>query len=210
LAALSVGLSGGSDVVPALLGQVVALASAAIEPGRERGGALGERRRPGLASMTGAEFLVRTSSGASISGLEPAVNSAAPDRSRFAAAITAQIQASEVREGRTVVELSPRGLGQVEVDIRTEADGSLKVTIRADNPSVLNALRDARDLLAQSIGAAGGGVLDFQEKPMGQEQGGQGTASVPEFTSRDEGSASAIDPVPHSEVIGGGQLDITT
>jgi Flagellar hook-length control protein FliK len=203
----SVGLPGAPDPAPALLGQVVAQAFTALETARERGVGLIRERRVELNPLSGSEIFLRTQPGTERPGLERTAGSGAPERSRFAAALTAQIRATE---GRTLIELSPRGLGQVEVDIRTETDGSMKVTIRADNLMVLNTLRDAREMLAQLIGAADGTVLDFQEGPPGQDQGRQGPALAQGFKGDDEGSATAAGQIAQSEVIGGGQLDIMT
>lgn len=207
LVPLAVGAPGAPDPAPALLGQVVAQAFMALETGRERGAVLTWERPVDLNPLSGTELLLRAQPNANRPGLEQTASSGAPDRPRFAAALTAQIRAAE---GRTVIELSPRGLGQVEVDIRTETDGSVKVTIRADNLMVLNTLRDAREMLAQSIGVADGAVLDFQEGSLGQEQGRQGSALTQGVTGDDDGLATAVEPVAQAEVIGGGQLDIMT
>ncbi|PCH71428.1 MAG: hypothetical protein COC12_07400, partial [Rhodobacteraceae bacterium] len=207
LVPLSVGVPGAADPAPALLGQVVAQAFTALQAVRERGVGLTRERPPELTPLSGTEIFLRAQPSTERPGLERAAANGAPNRSRFAAALTAQIQATE---GRTLIELSPRGLGQLEVDIRTEADGSMKVTIRADNLMVLNTLRDARDMLAQSIGGTDGAVLDFQEGSPGQDQGRQGAAMAQGFTGDDKGSAAAAGPITQSEVIGGGQLDIMT
>ena len=208
LVPFSVGLPGAADPAPALLGQVVAQAFTALETVRERGVGLTRERPLELNPLSGSEMFLRAQPGTDRPALERAAANGAPNRSsRFAAALTAQIQATE---GRTLIELSPRGLGQVEVDIRTEADGTMKVTIRADNLMVLNTLRDAREMLAQSIGGADGAVLDFQEGSPGQDQGRQGPALTQGVTGDDKGSATTTGPIAESEVIGGGQLDIMT
>lgn len=136
-----------------------------------------------------------------------------PDQSRFAEVLADQIRSAEVSEGRTRIELSPRGLGNIEVDVTDAPDGMLKVVVRADNPAVLNALRDGRDLLAQALGGLGGGALDLQSfSQQGAETGGAGRdggiAALAEPEAEAAATAGEVSAQP--ELIGGGRLDIVT
>ncbi len=136
----------------------------------------------------------------------------APEQPKFSAALSSQIRAAEVSEGRTRIELSPRGLGVIEVDVSTGQDGALKVVVRAENPSVLNGLRQDRDLLAQALGGMEGGSLDLQSFTDGGARDPRGRAAsamtVPRADDIIEGEPDAA-PV-RTVQIGEGRLDIVT
>lgn len=101
-----------------------------------------------------------------------AVRGMAPDRAavpqgRLWASIAGQIMdvranvASEI--GRTRIELSPRGLGELEVDLRTDPSGRIRIVIRAENPMVLEALRADKDMLGDMLSGGRNGVdLEFE------------------------------------------------
>lgn len=101
-----------------------------------------------------------------------AVRGMAPDRAavpqgRLSASIAGQIMdvranvASEI--GRTRIELSPRGLGELEVDLRTDPSGRIRIVIRAENPMVLEALRADKDMLGDMLSGGRNGVdLEFE------------------------------------------------
>ncbi|GAA6199890.1 flagellar hook-length control protein FliK [Aquicoccus sp. SU-CL01552] len=137
---------------------------------------------------------------------------ASAEPSRFAAAVASQVRSAEIAEGRTRIELSPRGLGTIEVDVTTGSDGALKVVVRAENPAVLNALREERDLLAQVLGGLDTGSLDLQSfsDSNGQGQQGDQPAGAPMAAANDM-TATGADPAPvHTSQIGNGRLDIVT
>lgn len=130
---------------------------------------------------------------------------------RFAAALTAQIRAADISEGRTRIALNPRGLGNIEVEVQTDQDGALKVVVRAENPTVLNSLRQERDLLAQAIGgAADGGTLDFQTFSHGSDRNTQDQTSRPAAAMPEYDAAAPAETPRQSATIGGGRLDIMT
>ncbi|WP_370228525.1 flagellar hook-length control protein FliK [Cognatishimia sp.] len=128
---------------------------------------------------------------------------------KFANVLVNQVRQVDIQEGTTRIELSPRGLGSIEVEMRTNSDGSLAIVVRAENDAVLSALREERDLLAAIIGDSANGSLDFQEYSEGQnrEQGdlngsnGQG-ADAEDETVEANASASAI--------VNGPELDLVT
>ncbi len=136
----------------------------------------------------------------------------AGEPSRFAGAVVSQISSAEIGEGSTRIELSPRGLGTIEVEVTTGSDGALKVVVRAENPAVLNALREERDLLAQVLGGLDTGSLDLQSFSDGNEQQSQGERSArPAMSAGGESTATGAEPAPvHKAEIGGGRLDIVT
>jgi hypothetical protein len=129
---------------------------------------------------------------------------------RFAEAITAQIKSVDVTQERTHIALNPRGLGSIDIEISQSADNTLKVTIRAENPVVLQALRDERNLLAQAIGFESGATLEFHQQTR-DDQAGTGNSdqgSDPELLAGEaKGEMSVKEKV---EVIARNQLDITT
>jgi hypothetical protein len=127
----------------------------------------------------------------------------------FAEALISQVKSVEVAEGRTTVNLHPRGLGAIEVEIVTDKDAATKVVLRIENPAVLQSLRAERDLLAQAIGVSDSSQFEFHEHQAGDQSGGQSgqQQSAPEL-----GAASSTigGPSQHKDVVGNGQLDILT
>lgn len=216
------GLRSEDPSVQSLLRQIAAAASLSMRasgsaaPGAAPMPAEGTRGR--AEPLLAPDDILRALSTTDLSGRQPERSDAAPrsaepaqEAPRFAAALTAQIRAAEVSEGRTRIELSPRGLGSIEVDVRTEADGTLKVVVRAENQAVLNSLREERDLLAQAIGRADGGSLDFQT--FSQEPGSGGdddrAKSGHQTAAEHETVAPAGQPTAPA-AIGDGRLDIMT
>lgn len=128
---------------------------------------------------------------------------------RFSQAVVSQVRAVDFQEGITKVELTPRGLGSVEIEMKTNSDGSLSVVVRAENPHVLSSLREERDLLALAVSDAGQGTFEFQgfsKEEQSQDQGGQEFGSGTSGDAITEGADVATDTV----TIGGGQLDLVT
>jgi flagellar hook-length control protein FliK len=79
--------------------------------------------------------------------------------------VRSQIANVSLSEGRTRVELTPRGLGDIEVDLRQEG-GQLRVVLRVENPAVLASLRQDRDgivaMLRDGGVDVGDGALGFE------------------------------------------------
>ena len=127
----------------------------------------------------------------------------------FAEALMAQVKSVEVSEGRTTVNLVPRGLGNIEVEVISEKDVASKVVVRVENSAVLQALRDDRHLLAQAIGVSDSSIFDFQEYGGGDQsnpqdkQGGQGSDPFGDTTATQS-------QAQHLDVVHEGQLDILT
>lgn len=143
--------------------------------------------------------------------LEPlATDLAVRGKHRFAEAITAQIKSVVVTQERTHIALNPRGLGSIDIEISQSADSTLKVTIRAENPVVLQALRDERNLLAQAIGFESGATLEFHQQARDNQAGTDNSdqGSNQELQAGEaKGEMSVKEKV---EVIAHNQLDITT
>ncbi|WP_181418567.1 flagellar hook-length control protein FliK [Pseudoroseicyclus aestuarii] len=58
-------------------------------------------------------------------------------------------------EERTRVELMPKGLGSIEIEVHRAEDGRLQVVLRADNSATLAALRGDREGLLGALGQSG-------------------------------------------------------
>ncbi|MFC6639693.1 hypothetical protein ACFQDR_22110 [Sulfitobacter sediminilitoris] len=144
---------------------------------------------------------------ASASRAEDAGPKAAPKP--FADALISQIKSVDVSQNRTVVNLHPRGLGTIEVEVIGEKDLASKVVVRVENPAVLQALRDERQLLAHTIGVADSSVLEFRDNETGtQSDGGQdqGAKSGGVF----DGSGTEEAHRERRDIVDHGQLDILT
>ena len=65
----------------------------------------------------------------------------------FSQNLANQIQGKTLNEGLTRIELAPRGLGNIMIDLQTQESGELKVVLRIESPVVLQALRTDREAL---------------------------------------------------------------
>ncbi|MGE4326596.1 MAG: flagellar hook-length control protein FliK [Pseudodonghicola sp.] len=205
--------AGGAD----LLGRIAAVAAAsvgAVGDGAGAGTSDNNRRR-----LTVEDVLSALSQGGAsrqgqvVSGVDTAARADVAEPPRFAEVLTEQIRAAEVSDGHTRIELNPRGLGALEVDVSTTDDGLLNVVVRAENPGVLNALKADRDLLAQALGNLGGGALDLQSFSQGSDQRGSDQRAAPSMIASAMESpavASAGEIAAPADRIGGGRLDIVT
>lgn len=134
----------------------------------------------------------------------------ASGKHRFAEAITSQIKSVDVTQERTHIALNPRGLGNIDIEISQSADNTLKVTIRAENPVVLQALRDERNLLAQAIGFDSGASLEFHQQTQDEQArtANNGGFDNPELHAGE--ATGELNSKETVEVIARNQLDITT
>ncbi|PJE34234.1 hypothetical protein CVM52_23305, partial [Pseudooceanicola lipolyticus] len=138
-----------------------------------------------------------------------------PQGPSFAANLAAQVKGVQLTEGTTRVELAPRGLGGLEIDVATDDQGGLKVIIRAENPSVLQALREGREALLAVLRDSGAEVQDSalgfenfgrdsrQQTPQDQPQGDAAAAPA-------EDDLPADAPAPVAAPLPEGQVDIIT
>ena len=127
-------IAGGE--VAAKVKELLVVSAKAIASGKEPGAALGENG--GLFNNQKADF-------------SPPVTAAKPEQpaaaSSFSKNIANQIQEVTLSPGRTRIELAPRGLGSVVIDLHPKESGGLQVVLRAENPAVLHALRSDREAL---------------------------------------------------------------
>ncbi|MDF3414803.1 hypothetical protein HKX54_10090 [Sulfitobacter sp. M57] len=156
---------------------------------------------------------IQSTAGTTLSGAKeaaaPSEANMKPPVKPFSEAVMAQIKSVEAAQGRTTVNLIPRGLGNIEIEVLSENDATAKIVVRVENPVVLQALRDDRQVLAQTLGVSDSGLLDFQEHSAGEQsdakqqntgQGGAGFSDAP-----------AVQPeLAHRDVVQDGHLDIMT
>lgn len=144
----------------------------------------------------------------------PAKAAPTPAPSGFAASLANQVKGVQVSEGTTRIDLHPRGLGALEIDL-AHGDTGLKVTVRAENATVLAALRDNRDVLAAVLRDANvavqGQSLGFESFGHGRGQqtkpdelGATLAADAPEEDEQPAESASS------RQTLAEGQVDIVT
>jgi hypothetical protein len=82
-----------------------------------------------------------------------------PTSPAFARHLAAQVTGARISEGNTRIELTPRGLGDIEIDMRHDEAGKLRVVLKADNPAVLTAFRQDRELLIGALRESGGAEM---------------------------------------------------
>lgn len=129
-------------------------------------------------------------------------------QAKFANAIVNQVRGVELHEGTTRIELSPRGLGSMEIELRTKEDGTLSVVVRAENHGVLTTLRQEHDLLAAVIAQNEGSSLEFQEFDRNTDEQNTGSGPAQSGVSSDE-----LEDEPQSErgpILTGSTLDLVT
>lgn len=99
----------------------------------------------------------------------------------FARNIAAQIQGVNFSQGTTRVELMPKGLGGIEIEIAKDDSGKLQVMVRAENSAVLTAMRSDREVLVTMLRDSGTAVdessISFESARDGQGRAAQGGGS---------------------------------
>lgn len=130
----------------------------------------------------------------------------------FARNLAGQIRGVSFAEGTTRIELTPHGLGRMEIEIAPDEAGKLRVVIRAENPAVLNALRSDREMLAGLLRDGGASVDD---SAMSFEEFGQRQNAAP--SQEAGGTLATAGPVEDEDeavtsdaVIEDGRLNILT
>ncbi|MCU4654343.1 flagellar hook-length control protein FliK [Roseibacterium sp. SDUM158016] len=117
------------------------------------------------------EMMVASLGRAAPSGTEAALQNSRPSidmppSPALVRHVADQISGARFTEGNTRIELTPRGLGDIEIDMRHDEAGKLRIVLKAENPAVLNAFRHDRDALLDALrdgGAATDGAdLSFE------------------------------------------------
>ncbi|WP_407496428.1 flagellar hook-length control protein FliK [Pseudooceanicola sp. MF1-13] len=102
--------------------------------------------------------------------------------------LAGQIRGVSFSEGTTRIELSPQGLGKIEVEIAADEAGKLRVVLRAENPAVLNAMRSDREMLAGLLRDGGSSVdesaMSFEEFGQQRQSFGQDNGAAGQVASR--------------------------
>lgn len=123
-----------------------------------------------------------------------------------------QIRKTSFSEGTTRIELTPRGLGGLEIELQPAEAGKLRVVIRAENPMVLQALRSDGDTLMSMLGGRGSGQngaeLDFQQS--GRNAGGHTFGQTAGSSAEEEEEVAAPVAERTGAIAGDGRLDIFT
>ena len=137
-----------------------------------------------------------------------------PPVSGFARNLAQQIRTATFVDGHTRISLAPRGLGEIEIDMRPDEAGKLRIILRAENPAVLHALRGDRDGLLMTLTDSGADVrdADLSFEDFGQRHRREaGSADAPSGRLADVGPADAPDPVERPRHLGAtGTLDMLT
>ena len=123
------------------------------------------------ADWSGRELLQKLASETA----RPADAPAAPPRmaSPLVRNVAGQLASLPLEEGRIKLQLKPQGMGLIEVELMRDMAGRQDISIRVQNPMVLEALRAERgalqDLLAEH-GQSGGLQLDLFHKDQGKNR----------------------------------------
>jgi hypothetical protein len=73
-----------------------------------------------------------------------------PARS-FSQNVASQLQGKPLNEGITRIELAPRGLGNIIIELKTKETGDIQIIVKAENSAVIHALRTDRDALLSTL-----------------------------------------------------------
>lgn len=140
-----------------------------------------------------------------VQAVTPAIAAAVPTpaqqqapQSGFARNLAGQIRGVSFSEGTTRIELSPQGLGGIEIEISPDEAGKLRVVLRAENPAVLNAMRSDREMLASLLRDGGATVEDsaMSFEDLGQRRGTSQQHSEPGLTAFGSAEADEIEELP--------------
>lgn len=141
-----------------------------------------------------------------------------PARS-FSQNVASQLQGKTLNEGITRIELAPRGLGNIIIELKTKETGDIQIVVKAENSAVIHALRTDRDMLlstlSNEVSTQDAIDLEFEEFTNGQfnrEDEGVNwgeTVNQADLDNEDsEGSANASSATQKS--LGVDQIDILT
>lgn len=133
----------------------------------------------------------------------------------FARNLVQQIRTASLSEGQTRIALAPRGLGEIEIDLRPDEAGRLRIVLRAENPAVLQALRSDRDglltVLSESGAATEDADLEFEDFSRRSSRQAEETTEAP-FGAADPEAEDPpqVNPSPLQQSLADGALDILT
>ncbi|MEI4472032.1 flagellar hook-length control protein FliK [Frigidibacter sp. MR17.24] len=163
------------------------------------------------AGLAAASMTSRTEATAAPAAQAPA--DPTPAQQRLAQSVADQVRGVAIEDGSTRIELRPHGLGQIEIDIAQAPDGTLKVTMRAENPIVLDALRADRLVMTEMMQDRGfsmqGGGPDFEQFG-GQQQDRDRRATSGRRTEIAEIGETEAEAGPTRMIAADGRLDLLT
>jgi len=147
----------------------------------------------------------------------PAQTQAAPQNG-LARNLAGQIRGVSFSEGTTRIELSPQGLGKIEVEIAADEAGKLRVVLRAENPAVLNAMRSDREMLAGLLRDGGTtvdeGAMSFEEfgqqRQTNRQDGGAGQVTAGLSLEDEPDLDPEITPEAQPAIDADGRLNVLT
>lgn len=155
--------------------------------------------------------------------LQNASITALPEQARpaksFSQNVASQLQGKLSSEGITRIELAPRGLGNILIELQTKETGELQIIVKAENPAVLHALRTDRDALLSAlpndISAQDGIDLEFEEFNEGQFNRDKDTLNQMDQVAQSEIENEDVEDTSNPtsitrQVLGAGRLDILT
>ena len=198
----------GSDAVKAKVKELLALSAQAIVSNGNTPATTNENLSQLLQTRTELQSVTAT---------------ALPEHTRparsFSQNIASQIQGRPLNEGITRIELAPRGLGSVVIELQKKETGDMQIIVKAENPAVLHALRTDREMLlsvlSNEVSAQDGVDLEFEEFSEGQFDRDKGGVNLDEELAQsklenedDEGSVDPASTV--KQPLGAGRLDILT
>lgn len=135
----------------------------------------------------------------------------------FSQNVASQIQGRPINEGITRIELAPRGLGSVVIELQTKETGDIQIIVKAESPAVLHALRTDREMLlsvlSNEVSAQDGVDLEFEEFGEGQFNNDEDGVSFAKDLAHSEleNEDDAVNPASTvRQPLGEGQLDILT
>ncbi|MGY6704307.1 flagellar hook-length control protein FliK [Roseinatronobacter sp.] len=168
-----------------------------------------EREAPPLPALPSEMRTISPSLTTALRPPEPAV----PQPSGFARNLVQQIRSANISEGNTRIALAPRGLGEIEIDLRPDEAGKLRIVLRAENPAVLQALRGDRDGLLLALSDSGTSVddaeLEFEDFSRKQQKNDPWD-DLPTFNPDADTEQEPQTTAPRTSRIGTGIVDILT
>ena len=137
-----------------------------------------------------------------------------PPASGFARNLVQQIRTAKFVDGHTRISLAPRGLGEIEIDMRPDEAGKLRIILRAENPAVLHALRGDRDGLLLTLTESGADIreadLSFEDFSHRQRRETD-LAHAPSLRIPEDGLVEAPEvEITPARITAAGSLDMLT
>lgn len=119
-------------------------------------------------------------------------------KSPLTASVAGQIQSHDVQDGKVTIRLRPHGMGIIEVEIARQLNGTSNVTLRVQNPLVLEALRAEAGAVSEIWADQGGVDLEMFNHKDGQNSQSEAakkssvTAEVTDEPETEEATHNAL------------------